>query len=278
MDVALVASPKPGYKFLHWEGDFYSTEPIITINAKNPRIMRALYAKAPFISDAGVRNAAADTPVKGVAPGSLISIYGANLADHLEIGPASPLAQTLGGTMVMLDDRLLPLIYVSPDQINAQLPGDIEPGKYKLTVRTDGTADVKAEFTVVRNAPGLFLNTVGTTDYVLAIHEDGSIVMPNSPAKRNEVITVLGTGFGPYKQAALEGFAVPETPVNPLVDPVEVTANGVKLTTTSSSAATGFVGISAIKFRLTKELPTGNVELKLTSNGQPSNTLQLPIE
>ena len=53
------------------------------------------------------------------------------------------------------------LIYVSPDQINAQLPGDLEPGDYRLTVRTEGMPDVKSDFTVVRNAPGLFVNMVG---------------------------------------------------------------------------------------------------------------------
>ena len=276
--VALIANAKPGYKFLHWEGDSYSTDHIITVTTKSPRIMRAIFAKAPVISPAGVRNAASDTPVTGVAPGSLISIYGANLANQLEAGPASPLAQSLAGTMVMLGDRLLPLIYVSPDQINAQLPDDIEPGTYKLTVRTDGMPDVTADFTAVRNAPGLFINEVEGKQYALAIHEDGSLITPASPAKRTELVTVLGTGFGPYKQRALEGFAATETPVNPLVDAVEVTANGAKLQTSSAVAATGYVGISAVKFRLTKELPTGNVDLKMTSNGQPTNTLPLPVE
>ena len=121
-----------------------------------------------------------------------------------------------------MGDRLLGLIYVSPDQINAQLPGDLEPGNYSLTVRTEGMADVKSDFTIVRNAPGLFVNMVDTTPFAVALHEDGSPVTTASPAKRTETISLIGTGFGPYSRKLIDGFVTPPTPLNALVDPVEV--------------------------------------------------------
>ena len=40
------------------------------------------------------------------------------------------------------------------------------PREYKLTVRTEGMPDVKSTFTVVRNAPGLFVNMVDTTPHM----------------------------------------------------------------------------------------------------------------
>ncbi|PYT26590.1 MAG: hypothetical protein DMG58_22105 [Acidobacteria bacterium] len=49
-----------------------------------------------------------------VAPGSIVSIYGPKLAPATEIGPDSPLAQTLGGLTVTIGERLLPLFFASP--------------------------------------------------------------------------------------------------------------------------------------------------------------------
>ena len=74
------------------------------------------------------------------------------------------------------------------------------PREYKLTVRTEGLPDVTSTFTVVRNAPGLFVHVVDTTSYAVALHEDGSPVTIESPAKRNELISLIGTGFGPYNR------------------------------------------------------------------------------
>jgi uncharacterized protein (TIGR03437 family) len=85
-----------------------------------PRILRAQLDRVPFIAPAGVRNSAGDTPVQGVAAGSIISIYGASLATRYEVGPSNPLAQTIAGVALLLGDRILPIVYVSPDQINAR--------------------------------------------------------------------------------------------------------------------------------------------------------------
>ena len=83
-----------------------------------PRVVTAQFDRVPFIAPAGIKNAAGDTPVDGVAPGSIISIYGASIATRLEIGPSNPLAQSLAGVLVLLGDRLIPLI-ISPNQISS---------------------------------------------------------------------------------------------------------------------------------------------------------------
>ncbi len=62
-----------------------------------------------------------------IAPGSLISIFGANLADAMQQAPgdADPLPTNLGGVEVYIDGRQAPLLMVSPTQINAQMPFEI---------------------------------------------------------------------------------------------------------------------------------------------------------
>jgi hypothetical protein len=57
-----------------------------------------------------------------VAPGSLISIFGANLAPATVSAGVSPWPQRLAGVTLSVDGIPCPLLYVSPSQINAQVP------------------------------------------------------------------------------------------------------------------------------------------------------------
>jgi len=277
--VSVAVAVRPGYRFRRWEGDLDGTGRTGSVFMSVPRIVRAMLDRVPFIAPAGVKNSAGDTPAKGVAAGSIISIYGANLATRYEVGPANPLAQSIAGVVLLLNDRILPIVYVSPEQINAQLPDDLVEGDYTLRVKNEGFPDVTAPFSVVRNAPGLYYNSVNGKQYALALHEDGTVVMPDSPARRNEVVTLLGTGFGPYTRRVPEGFAVQDTPIAPLADNAEVVAGSLRIQPTFSGAAPGFVGVSSSKIRITANLPAASsVEIRIVVNGQDSNTVLLPIE
>ena len=277
--VTVTAAVKPGFKFRRWEGDLDGTFRTGSVFLSVPRIVRAMLDRVPYIAPAGVKNSAGDTPAQGVAAGSIISIYGANLATRYEVGPANPLAQSIAGVVLLLGDRILPIVYVSPEQINAQLPDDLVEGAYSLTVKNEGFADVTAPFTVVRNAPGLFYNTINQKQYVLALHEDGTAVTPDSPARRNEMVTLLGTGFGPYTRRVPEGFAVPDTPVASIADPAEVVAGALRLQPAFTGAAPGLVGVASSKIRISADLPgASSVELRIVVNGQDSNTVLLPVE
>ncbi len=277
--VTVTAAVKPGYKFRRWEGDMEGKFRTGSVFLSVPRIVRAMLDRVPYIAPAGVKNSAGDTPVQGVAAGSIISIYGANLAARYEVGPANPLAQSIAGVVLLLGDRLLPIVYVSPEQINALLPDDLVEGDYSLRVKNEGFPDVTAPFTVVRNAPGLFANAINQKQYVLALHEDGTAVTPDSPARRNELVTLLGTGFGPYTRRVPQGFAVPDTPVAPLDDTAEVVVGALRLQPAFTGAAPGFVGVASSKIRIIADLPgASSLELRIVVNGQDSNTVLLPIE
>jgi uncharacterized protein (TIGR03437 family) len=276
--LVVTAKPHPGFKFVRWDGDLSGTYSTGYLDMGAPRTVRVILNKVPYIAPAGVRNAAGETPVTGVAAGSLISIFGENLAEKYEAGTSSPLAQTLGDLVVQVEDKLLGLVYVSPQQINALLPVDFWEGEHKLVIKRNGVADVTGQFTVVRNAPGLFSTTVDTKVYAAALHEDGTSITVSSPARRGERVTLLGTGFGPYDKHPVEGFALPATPQITLVDNAEIAAGDLRLPTVWSGAAPGFVGVAASRFRIADELPSGAPEIRLIVNGTPSNAVLLPVE
>lgn len=277
--VQVAAEPSLGFRFRAWDGDLNGPYRVGTLSLAGPKVVRALLDRVPMVADAGVRNAAGDTPVTGVAAGSLISILGASLAPAYEVGPANPLAQTIAGVTVRIDGRLLPLIFVAPEQINAQLPVGLEEGSRALTVRWEGQPEVSTTFNVVRNAPGLFARMVDGRPFAVALHADGSQVTGESPARKGEDIAIFGTGFGPYLRFPPDGFAVPDAPAYPLADAVTVLAGEAVIEPAFSGAAPGQVGTVITRFRVPDSLPEATtVDLKVRVNGQDSNTVQLPLQ
>lgn len=306
--VQITLVENPGFKFVRWTGDLTTRRLTESITIRGTVRLIAMMERIPKVLPAGVRNAAASLPVNNVAPGSIISIYGEGMADDLKIGPSNPLSQVVGSTSVLVDDiYILPLMFVSPKQINAQLSSGLSDGEHKLTVKTSGKPDLGAKFTVKRNAPGVFFNvTESGMPLISALHEDGTAITEASPAKRGETITFYGTGFGSYDNPALDGFPLARTIVYKLIDPVKVLAGipappGADQPQDAASADTadpalaaatppvsrdpvsalglgGSVGLQAIKLKLDTDLPTGNVlEISVTSNGVASNKVQLPI-
>jgi uncharacterized protein (TIGR03437 family) len=275
--VAVSLTAQPGYRFRRWDGDLSGTIPSGTVAMSAPRNVKALLDTVPYISPAGVTNAAGTTPVAAVAPGSIISIFGANLASDTFLAPDGILPQTLGSLTVRVGDRVLPLFFVSPQQINANLPDDIPTGSQTLTVSPGNQPDVRGTFTVARNAPGLFPVAVNDQSFAMAIHEDGSSVTTDSPAVAGELVTVYGTGFGPADHARLEGFPIPQSPPYLMVDSAVVQAGDVSITAEKAFAAPGRFGVDAVQFRV-KGVASGNVTFKVTMNGVDSNTVLLPVQ
>ena len=243
-----------------------------------PRAVEALLDRVPYIAPAGVANAAGKTPESGVAAGSIVSIFGASLSSELVSGPSNPLAQTLGGVIVRTEDRILPLFFVSPAQVNMQLPDDYSPGEKLLTVSSQGLPDVKAAFKVVRNAPGLFQQIISGDSFAVVTHEDGSVVTADSPAKRGELLTLYGTGLGPTDHGRPTGFPVPDSPRYLLVDTATVLMGDSEIAVEGAFAQPGRIGIDVVQFRLGDAAPSGNTQIRVRVNGHESNTVLLPVE
>jgi uncharacterized protein (TIGR03437 family) len=277
--VEITVVPREGFKFRRWGGDLTSTLETAPLQLDRPRLVRALLDKSPTISSAGVRNAAGETPGRELAAGSVISIFGVNFASDYFPGPASPLVQTLGNVTVRVGARLLPLLFVSPEQINAVLPSDLSPGEHSLFVRNANNPEVEGRFTVARNAPGLFGSLVDNRVIASAMREDGSIVSTARPARRGERLTLLGTGLGPYARPIFDGFVIPAAPPNALADRADILYLDTVLAPEFAGAAPGFVGLAAVRFTVPESWPQATaVELRVRVNGVSSNSVWLPLE
>jgi uncharacterized protein (TIGR03437 family) len=274
--VTVTAVPNPGFKFGHWTGDLSGSYPIGSVTLVAPENVMANMISVPYIAPAGILNGVGPTPSTSVAPGSIVSIFGQNLATVVQVGPTNPLAQSISGTSVTINDMILPLMFVSPQQINAQLPSELPDGNYTLYVQNTGQPEISGTLTVARDAPGLFFSVIGSTNYAMAFHADGSLITTSSPAVGGETVSFLGTGFGPYQTPIFDGFFPPNPP--PAVsDAVVLSMNG-QTVGSKSTAAPGYTGIVQTQFQVPSGLSSGTVPLMVTINGVESNTVVLPVQ
>ncbi|MCU1239007.1 MAG: type sorting protein, partial [Candidatus Solibacter sp.] len=102
---------------------------------------------APCVAARGVVSTANDSG-RPVVAGSLVSIYGANLATQTAVAGTIPLPSTLGDVRVTVDGRTAPLYFVSPGQINLQLPPQTNIGSARAIVTANGIAGAEVMFSV----------------------------------------------------------------------------------------------------------------------------------
>lgn len=274
--VSVTAAPQNGFKFQQWSGDVSGSSITVSVTMNGPRLAIAVMDGLPFLTN--IKNAAGDTPSGTVGPGSDISILGGNLATSAKIASGAPPILVIDDTWVTVNDNPLPLLFVSPQQINAQLSSSLLEGTYTLTFHRRGQPDVSRDFNVLRHSPGLFQwYPAQGTPTVAAFREDGTVLTPANPATLNETISIYGTGFGLYDHALTDGYpATPDADWN-LADPVVITIGDRTYTPVSARAANGLLGTVVIRVKLTGTLPSGLVDLKATVGNQDSNTTKLPM-
>ncbi|HWQ53337.1 MAG TPA: hypothetical protein VN442_06615 [Bryobacteraceae bacterium] len=125
---------------------------------------------ATIVGTAAGANLAGGMDAAKIAPGTLVSIVGDNLADQTAAVPygSKVLPDELGGVQVYFDGVRSPLMYVSPTQVNAQIPFEFMDttsiSAYVRAKRADGTVTVTTPVAVsiVQENPGIF--TAGGQD------------------------------------------------------------------------------------------------------------------
>jgi len=221
------------------------------------------YAQQPVIALGGAVSAASyNSPI---APGSIIAVFGTNLADKVYSAVATPLPTTLGTTSVSVNGIPAPLFYVSPTQINAQAPSSLTSadGGYataNVVVTTSFGSSAPAAVSVYVEGPGVFTTDGSGCGQAAALNvaPDGSL-SPNTAsnsAAPGDFVVLFGTGFG------LTYFPPPDG--SPAVGAQHLeTAGGVSmsggipLAVPYSGLAPGLVGTDQTNFQIPMDTRDG---------------------
>ncbi|HKW96729.1 MAG TPA: IPT/TIG domain-containing protein [Bryobacteraceae bacterium] len=178
-----------------------------------------VFAQAPQFTAAGVVNAA--SYAQPISPGSIVSIFGTNLASAPARAGSTPLPTNLAGTSVMIDGVLAPLFYVSPNQINAQAPsgtawGPQYPTATVVVTNASGSSD-PVQVPINEEALGVFTTDAsgcGRGD-VFNVAPDGSISLntPQNSAEPGSFLTIFATGLGGTNLEIPDGDPAPLHPL-----------------------------------------------------------------
>ena len=172
----------------------------------------------PYIAPGGVVPAGSSATT--IESGSWVSIYGTNLTGCTTVWNGN-FPASLGGTSVTIDSKAAYLWFVSPTQINLQVPDDTTTGPVNVVVTTPG-GNASATVNLGQYAPAFSLISskypaanVGTPGSpgnsgqgYDNIGPAGAFSFSTRPAKAGETVTLYGVGFGPTNPVVPSGKIV----------------------------------------------------------------------
>jgi uncharacterized protein (TIGR03437 family) len=227
----------------------------------------------PQISNGGVVNGASF--VAKVAPGSLFSIFGTDLAMAKQDAVSIPLPTSLAGASVTVGGKAAPLIFVSAGQINAQVPYDVPLGeRIPVIVTVNGQASPVANVSVMTAAPGVF--QFGERRAVLQ-NSDYTVNTADNGAAPNSYVVAYVTGGGEVDNPVPTGSSAGSSPLSKHKGNVTATVNGTLAEIVFAGLTPDFIGLTQINLKL-PGLAAGTYPLVVSVNGERSNTAMITIK
>ena len=137
-----------------------------------------------------------------------MTIFGRNLSTSTIQALVYPLPTTLGTTMVMVNGAPVPLYYVSPGQINFQMPGNAPLGNARVEVNVGGqqVSPFDAQPVMLTAVdPGLYMNGPRAA----ALNPDLTPHTAATPQPAGAILAFFITGQGTVNPAIPDGSAAP---------------------------------------------------------------------
>ncbi len=249
-------------------------------------------ATAPATVIYSVVNAATYGSNLVCTPNALISIFGKDLTPGgIEGATAVPLPTQILGVSVKADGVPLPLLWVSPSQINLQCPDRVPGAGMSITVERTGQVSAPLQVTEQFANPGIFsMDSTGQGQGAILIANTDKIAMrttagiPSRPAIPGDYISIFGTGLGPIRVPVAPGVRSPAGDGSRVTAPVGVSIGGMAAEVTYAGLAPGWVGLYQVNARVPSGIGFGDavpVVVRVTDPaGQAlsSNTVTISVQ
>jgi uncharacterized protein (TIGR03437 family) len=248
----------------------------------------AAHAQTPAVAQGGVLNAA--NGIFPVTPGSLVSIYGTDLAGGLAQADTIPLSNSLNQVSVTLNGIPAPLLFVSQGQVNAQVPWNVlqsgTSGTVSIVVMNHGQPSSSQAVPIGPFSPGIFaIGNIAVAQNVV----DASVAAPagaipgveTHPATINDPygLAILCTGLGAVDSAIANGANSSDLLRRTTTTPT-VLVGGQPVKVLFSGLSPQFVGVNQINVTLPPGTPTGDaVPLQISIGGiVTTNTITIAVQ
>lgn len=220
-------------------------------------------ASTPRIS--GIANGASFA--QSFAPGSVLSVFGSNLANGTQVAGAVPLTRFSQGLTATVNGELARFYYVSPTQVNLQVPTTLFAGPATLTLTFPSQGSASVNFTLNDAAPGIFTS--------------GDLyTVPQRRCARGETCILFITGQGAINPTLRTGDAPAASTIAGLpkpVAPVSMTIGGAPAEIVFAGIPNGLVGVTQINFTVAANTPVGaqRVVVKVGASESAGATIEV---
>jgi len=234
----------------------------------------------PILSAAVI--AAGSAAITPLAPGSIISLYGQDLANGTASASLIPLSTTLAGATVVMAGNALPLYFASNGQINAVAPAGINANtSQQIVVQRGNTLSIPISVDVGPAEPAVFGYPapgdppnqgaiVNALTYVVA--------QPGTPVTAGDTLAIFCTGLGAVDKAVPDGAGAPSPPANTVVTPT-VTIGGMNAGVIFSGLSPGSVALYQIDAVVPSGIALGNeVPVVVSIAGQTAPAVTIAVK
>jgi uncharacterized protein (TIGR03437 family) len=195
------------------------------------------------------------------APGAVLSVFGSELSSAIQSASSVPLPFSTSGVAVLVNGIAAPLYYISPGQLNVQIPYETAAGSTAvLSVNNNGHVTTQS-FQVAAAAPGIFTTSAGA-------------LVPTASAARGQEIEFYVTGVGAVLPAIPDGAApAASTALADLPTPAQPTTvkiDGITASIDFIGIPEGLVGVTQINVQVPNGIPTGVQSVVVTVDGVAS--------
>jgi uncharacterized protein (TIGR03437 family) len=229
-------------------------------------------------------------PAGELASDSIVSAFGTNLATATQAATAIPLPTALAGTTVTVRDslgltRLAPLFYVSPQQINYQIPNGTANGAATVLISNGAGATFTSTINVTSVTPGLFSASSNGQGIAAALVQrnraNGEVVYESVwrfDATLNRPVAVP-IDLGPEtEQVFLVLFGTGIRHRSSLTN-VSATVGSENAEVLYAGVAPGYIGLDQVNVRLNRNLiGRGEVEVRVTVDGKAANLVGVNVK
>ncbi|MEP7343236.1 MAG: hypothetical protein ABI977_36255, partial [Acidobacteriota bacterium] len=225
-----------------------------------------------------------------LASEAIAALFGTGLASNTVSATTETLPTTLGGVQVQVKDasgatRTAPLFFVSPTQINFQIPAGTSTGSATISVLNNGASVGQGTLTIASVVPGLFTaNATGQgvpAAVVLRVKADGTqsyeAVSQYDTAQNRFVATPIDLGAA-TDQLFLVAFGTGFRNRTSL-STVSATIGGTIAGVSFAGAQGSLIGVDQANIAIPRSLAArGSMDVILSADGNSSNTVTINIK
>ena len=197
----------------------------------------------------------------------ILTVFGANLSTITASAPRVPLPTSLGGVSATINGVSAPIYYVSPGQLNLQIPYETVVNSNATLVISNSGQTTSTTLRIAAAAPGIFVS-------------NGAPV-PTTTAAHNAVATLYITGDGAVSPTLATGAAPSaSTAVANLPKPtqsVSLTVGGTAATIQFVGIPAGLVGVTQINYVVPASVAAGAQAVIVTVGGVASTAATLTV-